>query len=81
MIITFSKHAVKRMIQRNVSEQLVLEILESPDEIVRDEDQIKAMKRVRDKIVIIVYKEDLTTRFIITVISSSKIGKYGPGQF
>jgi hypothetical protein len=76
MIITFSKHALKRMSERSIPRGAVIEAISHPDKSHHEEDKIIAIKRTNGKVLLVIYKNQDSILFVITVVSSSKISKY-----
>lgn len=76
MAITFSSHASKRLLERNLSRQMVSDTLSSPDKRLVKEGLDYAVKQYGNKALIVVFRKTGEEYFIITVILTSKIKKF-----
>jgi len=81
MNLRFSKHAKERMIQRNITEEEVVSIINNPDRIIEEDEYLiyQRLSNSNDKPshlfrVFINTKKDPST--VITVYKTSKIEKY-----
>ena len=75
-MLLFSKHARLRMLEREVKENSVIEAIENPDNLIIEGIQHTAVKRFGKNILLVVYNKSDSIDFVITVIFSSKLGKY-----
>ena len=76
MIIVFSSHAIKRLSERGLNKQMVLDTLSSPDKRYVKEGLDNAVKLFGNKALVVVFRKTGDVYFIITVIFTSKIRKY-----
>lgn len=78
MILILSKHAVKRMADRGISEDIVRSVLENPDKRSQSgiSGQYLSSKKVGRKAIVVIYTETDNVAFVVTVFSSSKLNKY-----
>ena len=71
MRIIYSEHARQNMIERNISEQLVMESLNFPDKIIFSKKGRKiAHKQLVNRLLRVVYKETEKVYIIVTVYFS-----------
>ena len=81
MKISFSKHALYQLKERDLSQTLALETLNKPDKILQQTDgRFRAIKLVRKSnknyVMMVIYdKADLNIE-IVTMFITSKINKY-----
>lgn len=76
MIIIFSKHALDRLQTRPLDRIKVEATLSKPDNIIKKTDHLVAVKKFDNRVTIVAYRELSGMFYVITVISSSKVGKY-----
>ncbi len=76
MNIIYSFHAIERMRQRGVSKKLVSLCLQDPDKSEEFEDVCRCVKKIDDKVVIVIYKRENNKLIILTAYLSSKLHKY-----
>ncbi len=77
MIIEFSRHAIQRMTERQVSKREVQNALINPDKLTEKSGNFLSIKlRMNGHLLLVSYKitEDIVK--VITVIDTSKINKY-----
>lgn len=77
----FSKHAIEQMENRNISMEIVLEILEAPKEIISENEQsiyqsIVPFDSGKEYLVRIIVNSLKNPETIITVYKTSKLKKY-----
>jgi hypothetical protein len=65
--IRFTTHAIKRKLERNISDEQIRQTLENPDHTVSHAGTKVAARRLDEKIIRIVYVEEETHIKIITV--------------
>ena len=75
-MIVFSKHAIERIRERNINEELVATAIRAPDLVYAKGAEKTAIKKLGKRVLLVVYKSDAGIDFIITVIASSKADKY-----
>ena len=66
--IIFTKHAKQRMLERGISMEEIQETINLPDYTINRENKIEAHKRIKDKILKIVYYKSNKFIKIITLI-------------
>ncbi len=71
----FTVHAAARMKQRGISVQEVERCLEDPDRTVENE-EAKAVRKLNDKLLVVVYKKLDREKLVITAYKTSKIKRY-----
>ncbi len=77
MNIRYTLHALERMCQRGIERGLVEECLRKPDkEECLSSNVYKCVKRINEKVIVVIYKQEDNTIVIITAYISSKIHKY-----
>lgn len=85
MKIIISLHAKQRMLDRNISHEMIYNALLRPDEIGQDKNNEKRFvaKKIyfdsntrKKHLLLIIYEEVKTAINVITIISTSKIDKY-----
>lgn len=81
MKISFSKHALYQLKERNLSRELAIETIENPSAIVEQENnRFRAVKLIRrsnkDFLTVVVYDKTNSHTEIVTVFITSKIRKY-----
>lgn len=78
MKVVFIPHALERMKERGIPEELVIEILNFPEKVSTGYFGRKiAQKKLNGKIVRVVYEEGGNEIVVITVYITSKLNKYG----
>lgn len=76
MLITFTKHALEQMKNRNISNEEVINTLNHPDKIVHDKfNNLIGQKIVGIYLIRVVYREE-DTKIVITAYRTSKISKF-----
>ena len=71
----FTVHAAARMKQREISVQEVEQCLEDPDKTIKD-DIVKAVRKLNNKLLAVVYKTLNSEKLVITAYKTSKMQKY-----
>ena len=77
----FSNHAEERLVSRGLSKQIVIEVLDNPDRIIRLDSSlsihqkifVESSKRVLYRVFV---NHDLDPNLIVTVYKTSKLEKY-----
>ncbi|HKJ97136.1 MAG TPA: DUF4258 domain-containing protein [Thermoplasmataceae archaeon] len=54
MIIVYSKHAEKRIGERNISRTLIEDVLKNPNSVENQSNQVKASKLVSGKAIVVI---------------------------
>ncbi len=67
MKIIYSSHARKRLRQRNIKENKVVEIIEFPDYTLKRGEEIEAYKKIKERTIKIVYVAKENYIKVITV--------------
>jgi len=78
MTVKFTLHASRRMVQRRVSEQVVLDTIDSPDDIVIGEmgESIAIRRQLRDEIRV-VYEENPDGVYVVFTVIRTRISEQG----
>lgn len=81
MKIVLTKHAKRRMAEREISRELMEEALRKPTEILYDYEDKKLIKKLYRKngirrLLLVIIKTEEGIIKVITVIDTSKVGKY-----
>ncbi|HRW51129.1 MAG: DUF4258 domain-containing protein [Caldilinea sp.] len=78
MTVKFTLHASRRMVQRRVSEQVVLDTIDSPDDIVIGEmgESIAIRRHLRDEIRV-VYEENPDGVYVVFTVIRTRISEQG----
>ncbi|HUC38820.1 MAG TPA: DUF4258 domain-containing protein [Candidatus Acidoferrum sp.] len=76
MILIFSSHAARRLLERSLNRQMVIDTLSIPDNQFVNEGLGNAVKLFGDKALVVVFRKTGDVYFIVTVIFTSKIKKY-----
>lgn len=64
------------MKKRGISKSEVLSCIRSPDKIERLNDLIRSIKKINEKVLVVIHRVEDKNFIIITVYKSSKISKY-----
>ncbi len=76
MKIAYSLHALERMRQRRISKELVALCIQEPDKSEELEEAYRCVKKINDKVIIVIYKQEKDKLIVITTYLSSKLRKY-----
>ena len=76
MKIRYTLHALERMKQRGIDKELVEECLENPDRTLLKEDTYRCIKKIDDKVLVVIYRKNNNTILVITAFVSTKKHKY-----
>lgn len=74
--IVYTIHAIQRVLQRNIPAELVVLCIDSPDKLLAENRVKKAVKKVDDKAIVVVYREEGNRCLVITAYITSKLKKY-----
>ncbi len=66
---------MERIKQRSIPKELIRECIESPDEV-EERGICRCVKRLKDEVLVVVYRKEETEILVITAYRSSKVGKY-----
>lgn len=84
MNFRFSKHSREQMEARKISEEIILNALNNPDQIIKEEYAIVYQKIAHENagkfLIRIFVNENVVPGLIITVYKTSKISKYYEGK-
>ena len=80
--IEFSKHARRQMRERNLREQVIIDVLEKPQQVLESSKGRKVAQKIfeeanRKFLIRVIFSEEGDTDKVITVYLTSKIDKYG----
>ena len=77
MKIRYTFHSLERMKQRGINKELVEECLGKPDKtIVLKDNTHRCIRKIGDRVLIVIYKINGHTILVITAFTSTKIRKY-----
>jgi hypothetical protein len=76
MIIIYSRHAIERMKQRNISREVIEISVANPEKIEDRGNESILIKKLETKVLVVVFRKTDDVIFIITAYITSKIGKY-----
>ena len=75
--ITFIQHALDRLKERGISEELVIEVIRNPDNVDSEIEGRKiAQKLIKGKLLRIIYDDEEGSIVVISAYSTSKVQKY-----
>jgi hypothetical protein len=79
--LVFIQHALDRMKERNITEEMVIATLNYPDNIENLEENRKIAQRfIEGKLLRIIYEEDDEAISVVSAYRTSKVGKYHRGK-
>lgn len=76
MRIRYTLHALERMRQRGINRELIEDCLEYPDKVDSLNDIYRCIKKLDDRVLVLIYREFNDTTLVITAFISSKTRKY-----
>ena len=76
MNIIYTFHALERMRQRGISKELVELCLKNPDKREELEGVYRCVKKINNKVVVVIYRQESGMIIVITTYLSSKLHKY-----
>lgn len=76
MRIIYSLHAVERMRQRGISRELVALCIQDPGKSEELEGVYRCVKKINDKVIIVIYRRENDKFVVVTTYLSSKLHKY-----
>ncbi len=76
MNIIYTMHALERLRQRRIDKNLVLECLSEPDKDEELENVHRCIKKINDKLIVVIYRKENNDFIIITTYITTKIHKY-----
>jgi len=74
--IIYTIHALKRLRERKFSKNIIKECIENPLKIISEDNIKRVIKKLNDKLLIVVYRIENGTFIIITAYTTSKVEKY-----
>ncbi len=75
--IIFIPHALDRLKERDISKELVIEIIRNPDNIDPESERRKIVQKlIKGKLLRVVYDEEEESIVVISAYSTSKVLKY-----
>jgi len=74
--IVYSLHALERMRQREISKELIVQCIQNPDKSEELKEVYRCIKRINNKVIIVVYKRENDKFIVVTAYLSSKLHKY-----
>ena len=79
--LIFIQHALDRMKERGITEEMVRSALNYPDNIERIEEKRKIAQRfIEGKLLRIIYEEDDEAISVVSAYRTSKVSKYYRGE-
>ncbi len=76
MRIIYSLHALERMRQRGIDKKLVTLCIQDPDRSEKIEEVYRCIKKIDNKVIITIYKQENDKFIVITAYLSSRLHKY-----
>jgi len=75
--IIFLEHSLERMEKREITQELIIATLNSPNSIILNNENRKIAQRFIDgKLIRVIYEEKMEKIIVVTAYKTSKIGKY-----
>ncbi len=75
-MIIFTLHALERMRKRGITKSEVYSCIKNPDKIEALNDTVRAVKRIDNKVLVVIYRHEGGSVLVITAYKSSKVKKY-----
>ncbi len=76
MNIIYTMHALERIRQRGIDKNLVLKCLSEPDKDEELENVRRCIKKINDKLIVVIYRKEDNDFIIITAYITTKVHKY-----
>ena len=76
MRIIYSLQALERIRQRGISKELVILCIQNPDKSEELKGVYRCIKRINNKVIIVIYKRENDRFIVVTAYLSSKLHKY-----
>ena len=76
MNIIYTMHALERIRQRGINKNLVLKCLNEPDKDEELKDIHRCVKKLNDKLIVVIYRVENNDFIIITAYITTKVHKY-----
>ncbi len=74
--IIFTLHAIERMKQRRISIEEIRNCLKFPDKMIIEHGICKCIRKVDNKVIIVVFRKEDNKIIVITTYKSSRVAKY-----
>ena len=74
--IIYTLHALKRLRERGIHKFLVEDCIKNPCKVISEDNVKKAIKRIDNRVLVVVYRVENDIIVVITAYISSKIRKY-----
>ena len=75
MKIRYTLHAIERIRQRGISRKEIETCLNNPNKVIEDKES-RCIKKLNDKVLIVVYRMEADAIIVITAYRTSKLHKY-----
>ena len=76
MRIIYSLHALERMRQRGIGKELIVLCIQKPDKSEELEGVYRCVKKIDNKVIIVIYRRENDKFTVVTAYLSSKLHKY-----
>ena len=76
MKIVYSLHALERIRQRGIVKKLIDLCIQKPDKSEELEEAYRSIKKIDNKVVVVIYRREDNKVIVITAYISSKLDKY-----
>ena len=76
MKIVYSLHALERIRQRGIDKKLIVLCIQKPDKSEELEEAYRSIKKIDNKVVVVIYRREDDKVVVITAYISSKLDKY-----
>lgn len=76
MKIVYSLHALERIRQRGIDKKLIVLCIQKPDKSEELEEAYRSIKKIDNKVVVVIYRRENNKVVVITAYISSKLDKY-----
>ena len=76
MKIVYSLHALERIRQRGIDKKLIVLCIQKPDKSEELEEAYRSIKKIDNKVVVVIYRREDNKVIVITAYISSKLDKY-----
>jgi len=74
--IIYTMHALERIRQRGINKNLVLKCLSESDKDEELENVRRCIKKINDKLIVVIYRKEDNNFIIITAYITTKVHKY-----
>ena len=76
MKIVYSLHALERIRQRGINKKLIVLCIQKPDRSEELEGAYRSIKKIDNKVIVVIYRKKDDKVVVITAYISSKVQKY-----